>query len=414
MHSTLNYDEQTSEDRIQGHHIIKASDAAGNPSYATPLLHLVERTPAGENSEGIACDNNDFCVPIPFSVTSHAWYVRKPSIYANDATGAWEGICLPFTVNKAEASLNGEITHFYGDDTQHHEYWLRGLTSVDQKDGKILATFQRPGTGNVTYIFENHFFENTYGDLLYNKVENPYYTQQHTYAGYQPLKAGTPYVVRFPGERFYEFDLSSAFYNNLKNAKEPAQTITFHAFGENYSGDDAKKKGAIVIPITAEMKTLPTEMKTATSGYAHMGTFAARKVKEDAVYGMNAQGTAFDDASTLATVMPFRTYMAKTQTAAQTRSANPSVIHIAETTGIDRIEPEVNGNEEDSESGDHLIIHSIGSSRVKVESTYSIQLKVFASTGQLYRILDVQPGTATYSGFHPGLYIFGERKIMVK
>lgn len=429
VHNTLNYDEQTSEERIQGHHIIKASDAAANPSYATPLLHLVERTPAGENSEGITCDNNDFCVPIPFSVTSHAWYVRKPSIYANDATGAWEGICLPFTVNKAEASLNGEITHFYGDDTkygtQYHEYWLRGLTSVDQKDGKTSATFQRPGTasglfqaGNAgsaesaaspDYIFENHFFEYAYGDLLYNKVENPYYTQQHTYKGYQPLKAGTPYVVRFPGERFYEFDLSSAFYNNLKNTKEPAQTITFHAFGESYTGDDAKAKGAIVIPKTEEMK-----MKTEASVYAHMGTFAARKVAEGAVYGMNAQGTAFEDASTLATVMPFRTYMAKTQTAAQTRSANPSVIHIAETTGIDRIEPEVNGNEEDSESGDHLIIRSIGSSRVKVESTYSIQLKVFASTGQLYRILDVQPGTATYSGFHPGLYIFGKAKVIVK
>ena len=434
VHSTLNYDEQTSEDRILGHHIIKKV-VDGNPSYATPLLHLVERTPAGENSEGKACDNNDFCVPIPFSVTSHAWYIRKPSLYANDATGAWEGICLPFTVNKAEASFNGEITHFYGEDTQHHEYWLRGLTSVDvdQKDDKTLATFQRPGTASglflngdagsaestgkaasLDYIFENHFFENTYGDLLYNKEENPYYTLKHTYKGYQPLKAGIPYVVRFPGESFYEFDLSSAFYNNLKNAKEPAQTITFHAFGENYSGDDAKKKGAIVIPITAEMKTLPAEMKTATSGYAHMGTFAARKVKEDAVYGMNAQGTAFEDASTLATVMPFRTYMAKTQTAAQTRSANPSVIHIAETTGIDRIEPEVNGNEEDSESGDYLIVRSIGSRRVRVESSYSIQLKVFASTGQLYRILDVQPGTATYSGFHPGLYIFGERKIMVK
>ena len=433
VHSTQNYDEQTSEERILGHHIIKKV-VDGNPSYATPLLHLVERTPAGENSEGIACDNNDFCVPIPFSVTSHAWYIRKPSLYANDATGAWEGICLPFTVNKAEASLNGEITHFYGEDTkygtQHHEYWLRGFTSINEKDGKTSAIFQRPGTasglfqaGNAgsaesaaspDYIFENHFFENTYGDLLYNKVENPYYTQQHTYAGYQPLKAGTPYVVRFPGERYYEFDLSSAFYNNLKNAKEPEQTITFHAFGESYTGDDAKKTGAIVIPITAEMKTLPAEMKTATSGYAHMGTFAARKVEEGAVYGMNAQGTAFEDASTLTTVMPFRTYMAKTQTAAQSRSANPSVIHIAETTGIDRIEPEVNGNEEDSESGDYLIIRSIGSRRVKVESTYSIQLKVFASTGQLYRILDVQPGTATYSGFHPGLYIFGKAKVIVK
>lgn len=428
VHSTLNYDEQTSEERILGHHITKKV-VDGNSSYATPLLHLVERTPAGENSEGIACDNNDFCVPIPFSVTSHAWYIRKPSLYANDATGAWEGICLPFTVNKAEASLNGEITHFYGEDTQHHEYWLRGLTSVDvdQKDGKTLvATFQRPGTASglfqngdagsaestgkaasPDYIFENHFFENTYGDLLYNKVENPYYTQQHTYAGYQPLKAGTPYVVRFPGERFYEFDLSSVFYNNLKNAKEPAQTITFHAFGESYTGDDAKAKGAIVIPKTPEMKT-------AASGYAHMGTFAAREVAEGAVYGMNAQGTAFEDASTLATVMPFRTYMAKTQTAAQSRSANPSVIHIAETTGIDRIEPEVNGNEEDSESGDYLIIRSIGSRRVRVESSYSIQLKVFASTGQLYRILDVQPGTATYSGFHPGLYIFGKAKVIVK
>ena len=433
VRTKLNYDEQTSEERILGHHIIKKV-VDGNPSYGTPLLHLVERTPTGENSEGTICDNNDFCVPIPFSVTSHAWYVRKPSLYANDATGAWEGICLPFTVNKAEASLNGEITHFYGEDTkygtQHHEYWLRGFTSIHEKDGKTSAIFQRPGTasglfqaGNAgsaesaaspDYIFENHFFENTYGDLLYNKVENPYYTQQHTYAGYQPLKAGTPYVVRFPGERFYEFDLSSAFYNNLKNAKEPAQTVTFHAFGDSYTGNDAKAKGAIVIPKTAEMKTLPAEMKTAASGYAHMGTFAAREVAEGAVYGMNAQGTAFEDASTLATVMPFRTYMAKTQTAAQTRSANPSVIHIAETTGISRIEPEVNGNEEDSESGDYLIIRSIGSRRVKVESTYSIQLKVFATTGQLYRILDVQPGTATYSGFHPGLYIFGDRKIMVK
>ena len=429
VRTKLNYDEQTSEERIQGHHIIKGKDAAEKESYATPLLHLVERTPAGENSEGKACDNNDFCVPLEFSVTNHAWYVRKPSLYANDATGAWEGICLPFTVNKAEASLNGEITHFYGEDTQHHEYWLRGLTSVDvdQKDGKTLvATFQRPGTasglflngdagsaestGNAAsqdYVFENHFFENTYGDLLYNKEENPYYTLKHTYKGYQPLKAGIPYVVRFPGESFYEFDLSSAFYNNLKNAKEPAQTITFHAFGESYTGDDAKAKGAIVIPKTAEMKT-------AASGYAHMGTFAARKVAEGTVYGMNAQGTAFEDASTQATVMPFRTYMAKTQTAAQTRSANPSVIHIAETTGIDRIEPEVNGNEEDSESGDYLIIRSIGSRRVRVESSYSIQLKVFASTGQLYRILDVQPGTATYSGFHPGLYIFGKAKVIVK
>ena len=107
VNKTLNYNEQTLEERIQGHHIIKGKDAAGKESYATPLLHLVERTPAGVNSEGVTCTNNDFCVPIAFSVTNHAWYVRKPMYYAEDSIGAWEGICLPFTVNKAEASLNG-------------------------------------------------------------------------------------------------------------------------------------------------------------------------------------------------------------------------------------------------------------------------------------------------------------------
>ena len=43
---------------------------------------------------------------------------RKPMYYAEDATGAWEGICLPFTAQKVMASLNGEITHFYGTPTE--------------------------------------------------------------------------------------------------------------------------------------------------------------------------------------------------------------------------------------------------------------------------------------------------------
>lgn len=51
VHSTLNYDEQTSEERIQGHHIIqKVVDE--NSSYATPLLHLVERTPKRRKQRG--------------------------------------------------------------------------------------------------------------------------------------------------------------------------------------------------------------------------------------------------------------------------------------------------------------------------------------------------------------------------
>ena len=414
VNETLAYNEDTQERSIKGHHIVK--ETSGN--YSTALLHLVERTPEGKNSEGDNCQNNNFCVPIPFSVTNHAWYVRKPMYYATEPTGAWEGICLPFTVQKAVASLNGEITHFYGDFNLHHEYWLRGLTAVETTDGnKTSATFQRPGTGtglfgnggNTTgmkYTFHNTFFVDTYRDWLYNNVDNPYYGEAQTLTGYLPLTAGVPYVVRFPGNRYYEFDLSSEFYNNILKRKEAAQTVTFHAYAEKNTSENVKT--AIEIPISANMETHE-------NGFYHRGTFAAKQVANGTIYGMNAEGTAFEDDSKLATIMPFRTYMTSASTSARTRSADtPSVIHIAETTGIDKIQPEVNGNGEDTPDGDYLIVRPISERRIRVESTYATQLKVFSTTGQLYRILDVQPGTATYSGFHPGFYIFGRTKVMVK
>ena len=408
VYKALNYDEKTAESSIKGHHIVKTGE-----TYATPFLHLVERTANNENSEGETCYNNDFCVPLEFSVTNHAWYVRKPMLYATEAKGAWEGISLPFTVQKAVASLNGEITHFYGKENLHHEYWLRGLTSVDET--KKTATFQRPGTGtslfnnagnttSMNYTFHNTFFVDTYGKWLYNNVENPYYGETQTLTGYLPLLAGVPYIVRFPGERYYEFDLSSKFYNSILNKKENPQTITFNAYG---SASEELQKKAIVIPITADMKTV-------SNGYAHRGTFAAKKVANGGIYAINAEGTGFCNTATSQTVMPFRTYLTTESTNAGARSsAVPSVIRISETTGIDRIEPEINGND-DTPAGESLFIRPIGAHRVRIESTYSTQLQVFSTTGQLYRILDVRPGTATYSGFPDGIYIFGKAKVLVK
>lgn len=427
----LSYDENTAESLIKGHHIAKSGEA-----YATQKLHLVERTPDGKNSEGDACDNNDFCVPIPFSVTNHAWYVRKPLYYAENTTGAWEGICLPFTVQKAEASINGEITHFYGTEDLHHEYWLRGLTEVKATNTvnaanatEKTAIFQRPGAAEgdglfyvanaepQKYEFHNTFFVDTYRDWSYNEEKNSYYNEPHTYSGYLPLTAGIPYVVRFPGKRYYEFDLSSKFYNSLLNKKAEAQTVTFHAYGE--ASDKASRK-AIVIPVTKNMGT------ENISGFSHRGTFAAQQVG-NGTFGMNDNGTAFVATSGSAsastpgsalshtTVMPFRTYMAPASQQARVRSTDATkVIRISETTGIDKIEPEANGNDEDTPAGEYLLIRPIGDHRVSIESTYATQLKVFSTTGQLHRILDVQPGTATYSGFPDGIYIFGKSKIMVK
>ena len=422
VHQALNYDEKTQEGSIQGHHIVKTGE-----TYATPFLHLVERTANNENSEGWTCKNNDFCVPLEFSVTNHAWYVRKPMLYAEKTTGAWEGISLPFTVQKAVASLNGEITHFYGTPTEdelanpatnthtlHHEYWLRGLTGVNETEK--TASFQRPGTteglfmnesanaAKWNYQFSNSFFGNTYKDWAYRWDADSYYAKDHEYQDYIPLTAGVPYIIRFPGERYYEFDLSSKFYNSILNKKEDPQTITFHAYG---SESEELQKSAIVIPITKDMKTV-------SDGYAHRGTFAAKEVANGGIYALNTEGTAFSNTATSQTVMPFRTYLTTESTNAGARSSEvPSVIRISETTGIDRIEPEINGND-DTPAGESLFIRPIGAHRVRIESTYATQLQVFSTTGQLYRILDVRPGTATYSGFPDGIYIFGKAKVLVR
>lgn len=416
VENTLGYDETTREALIKGHHVVKTAD----DSYATSLLHLVERTSDNTNSEGEQCINNDLCVPIAFNVTDRAWYVRKPMAYAEDYYGAWEGICLPFTADKVEASLNGEITHFYGSPsaeetadpklnihTLHHEYWLRSLTSVGKENGVPTAVFQRPdndAANGVNYKFNNRFFIDNYSGWLYNKDANPYYAEEHEYPEYPRLAAEKPYIVRFAGERYYEFDLSSAFYNKLLGEMEDAQTIAFNAYGKTQGGNTSY--GTVNIPVTKTMQTVVKD------GYAHNGTFAAMEVSQGKVYGINKGGTAFDDASALSTVMPFRTYMSATATNAMPSPAYSQLINISELKG-GAISPDTM-DDEDNAQNNGIIVRSIGAQRVRVESTVSTRLYVVTAVGQLYRILDVQPGVATYSGFQPGLYIFGKTKLIVK
>lgn len=427
VEKALNYNETTREALINGHHITKGIDG-----YSTTLLHLVERTPDNENGDGETCNNNNLCVPIAFNVNDRAWYVRRPLHYAEDSKGAWEGICLPFTVDKVAASLNGEITHFYGSpsDTEtdnpsqnihslHHEYWLRGLTSIATEGNVPSAVFQRPGaalfsptdasgnalTNGVSYTFANTFFIDNYADKLYNQYANPYYATAHNYPDYLRLAGEVPYIVRFPGARYYEFDLSSAFYNDIFGAWEDAQTVTFNAYGDNHTGDTSY--GAITIPITKGMATM------VGGKYSHLGTFSAINVSNGNVYGMNDSGTAFDDASSLSTVTPFRTYMSPTATRSNARYDYTSVINIAEQ-NADNIMPDMEENEDDAQTEDHITVRAIGNQRVRIESTMATRLNVVTVAGQLYRILDVQPGIATYSDFQPGLYIFGTTKVIVR
>ena len=446
VNKNLSYNESTRESLIKGHHVFTNTEG-----FTTAFLHLVERTADNKNSEGGICENNNFCAPLPFTVTNRAWYVRKPQQYANDNTGAWEGICLPFTIHKVVASINGEITHFYGTPTAdelstpslnthtlHHEYWLRGLTTVDKNGTDIAATFQRPGltsdglfmpiaessgstsagsgstsagsgspslSEGVSYTFATPFFIDTYESRLYNKDANPYYATPHTYSNYPLLTSEVPYIVRFPGEGYYEFDLSSKFYNDILGKSEPQQTVAFNAYGyENME----TSYGSITIPVTKQMATTK-------DGYTHCGTFAAKDIKKDAIYSMNDKGNAFiSEASTATSVMPFRTYMTAKTTKAKAMSYAPYMIKIAESTGIDKIIPEIGMADKDEATGSYLIVRPLTNNKVRIESNISTTIYVYTITGQLYRILDVIPGNSVYSGFQQGAYIFGKTKIMVQ
>lgn len=394
----LLYNENSKESEIQAHLVtIDNSNQA-----STQYLHLVERA-------DVADDNNDFCAPIAFTVTDRTWYTRQPKAYAEASNSAWEGICLPFTVKKAEASVNGEITHFYGTAPEntspadnhwnlHHEYWLRGMTEVNGTKAK----FQRPGEGlftgggttGVSYTFDNSFFVETYGKNHYNSADNAYYAMSHTWNDYLPLTKSVPYIMSLPGKSYYEFDLTSEFYNRT-NPSQPAQTVTFSA------------DGPVSIPVTADMKT-------SLEDYAHTGTFIAKETAQGSIYGINATGTAFEDAA--ATILPFRTYIEKTAT--QSQGAKPyspyvSVINIAETRGMDVIMPEGGGQADVQPDGNYILIAPAGRGRISVESTFDTTIKVFTPSGQLYRILDVRQGSATYSGFQSGLYIVGKVKVRV-
>lgn len=409
--SALTYDKNTLEYRIKGHHVVQSATAPA--TYSAKYLHLVERTADDKDSRGDACHNNDFCAPVEFTVTDQAWYTRKPLYYAEQSNTAWEGICLPFTVHKAVASLNGEITHFYGtapaDATAatnhwnlHHEYWLRGLTAVASDE----ATFQRPGsslfddaTETMNYTFNNQFFTETYGNKNYNFKVNSHYAEPHTWDDYLPLTSGVPYIMSLPGKRFYEFDLSSKFYNEILNKSASAQNVTFYAYGENSSEPNS---GTVLIPVTSPIATTK-------NGYAHEGTFAA--IADDAtIHGMNAEGTGFSVVEN--SVMPFRTYMKATS---QNAKSAPAIIRIAETRGIDVIEPEGSQQQIDQQpNGDYLIVSPAGKQRIRIESTFTTTLKVITPSGQLYRLLDVRPGNATYSGFQPGIYLVGKTKVRVE
>ncbi|MBR5754120.1 MAG: hypothetical protein IKX83_06520, partial [Clostridia bacterium] len=167
-------------------------------------------------------DKQTFNAPIKFTVTGRSWYVRNPETetgYVEKVGYAWESICLPFEVKKsilsdgiqmykesdgsADKFIN-EITFFYGEpaanttvannnNTLRHHYWFRELEDVEGNQ----ATFSRP----TKAISDGGF------------------------AAYRP------YIVSFPGSRYYEFDMTGQTIT-FENAANATINVTDYAYND--------------------------------------------------------------------------------------------------------------------------------------------------------------------------------------
>ena len=208
-------------------------------------------------SDHLLVDKQDFNCPIAYKFdNSHRmWYQRRPEDQEYvDHTKGWQGISIPFTAELVTTNVKGEITHFYegsatsanSDSKIGHEYWLRelnGLTEetviINNESTKVAkGSFLYPKNSSGSKTFTNTFLWDYYyknagvhNQKDYNKdIYQTYYNSSHNYSGYPLLAAATPYVIGFPGQTYYEFDLSGNF--EAKNTavaidKLGRQTITF-------------------------------------------------------------------------------------------------------------------------------------------------------------------------------------------
>lgn len=197
------------------------------------------------NCDHLLVDKQDFNCPIRYTMgtNNYMWYQRTPQNFvtvtnANKTIG-WEGICLPFAAELVSTQDKGEITHFYGDKTTGHEYWLREYKGGSVSGNEFVGTFNAIAADNNnaknytnTYLWDTYYKQDDYKDKNEDEYKKNYYSSDHSYSNYPYNAEGTPYLVGFPGKSYYEFDLSGQWtpqnrYQDVTIPNPGLQTISF-------------------------------------------------------------------------------------------------------------------------------------------------------------------------------------------
>lgn len=380
--------------------------------------HLVNGTKADRSH--LLVDKQNFTAPIEYTYTNgnRMWYQRTPAAFAiGVGHEGFEGLVLPFTAEKVTTHQKGEISHFYGAEGKNgHEYWLRGFTGVESVESTLEAQFVRPmaeGEGvdsrneQADYEYSNRFLYDYYYSHNDGKDENEdiyqkYYNSDTTYTGYLLASKNVPYVVAFPGKRYFEFDMSGQFEPQYTYGTAPVkldvQVVTFVS------------EAGETIPVT------PTEIKTEAGEYTYYGTFTDNTTVTEGAnyYRINADGSGFVETSNTAManwVVPFRTYMKKNgSSSAPERTKGGVIDYIPFSPDADNLE------EETIERTEGTLRIEVVEDAVRIVSTLEreVVITIYTVAGSPVGNYNVLPQSETVVPIPgKGIYIVNGKKVII-
>ena len=407
-------------------------------STSTINGHLVQSN-LQTTTDHLLVDKRDFNCPIPYQMGSdyRMWYQRKPDNYVGvknadgtytDSHSGWNDISLPFKAEIVTTNVKGEITHFYSGSKESanethskvgHEYWLRELKEgghISASDDNVYeailgypAAKSADGKKDYTnmFLWDYYYSWNSRDDLNKDDYQIYYQADEHgivnTFEGYPRLAAATPYIIGFPGERYYEFDLSGKFKAETTLTPNPTQlgqqTITFASAPGATIGvsDEETKDGKSDGNYTFKPNYLN---QTLTSVAADDNTSPRDFVLNTAGNAYEANLHAAGAASKTVALSAFRPYF--TTATAHTRSIIFGNEQLEELKGV-----EEHGDPRKEEINGGLRIWT-KKDKIFVESTLSFKedVRVVTPAGITVAAFDVEPGqTVEVQADFSGLYI---------
>ena len=402
-----NHDESSYTDGFNYNRVAKA-DAS------KVVGHLVQGDLTATNDH-LLVDKQEFYCPIAYTFdgNSRMWYQRTPDNYVDRQSG-WETISLPFEAEVVTTDKKGELTHFYEGSSKGHEYWLREYNGKKEMSGDVFtAKFEslkkatETNEGEMTKTVNNTFLWDFFYKGLHNQQDDnsdeyqEYYNYQkdeRKYSKYPRMKAGTPYLIGFPGETYYEFDLSGNF-KALNTSSGKPDTITV-----------SRQTLTFVSNEKVTVAVSDNEQGTAEDGYQFKTNYLRQSLTGSnwALTAKNNDGkSCFDKTPAEATnetpavtVWPFRPYFTVAPTQAPKYAISRIAISSDSGIGI--------GDDDSKEKLGESVDIRCGKRKVIVTSNLqrTADVRIFNVSGLCIATFDIEPGkTVEHPIYHDGVYV---------